>query len=99
MGDIQYIFFKEEVNSKYPQGIYVKAIAKNMTSSYMIEFEGRGKLRAIELHEHIYDFIPIDNSRQIAYFKVSRYSEERDTKLENINVVFTLVKVLGSIGI
>jgi hypothetical protein len=54
MGDIQYVISKEEIIKDFPQGLYIKAISKDRVSTFMMEFEGRSKSTALELHEHIY---------------------------------------------
>lgn len=36
MGDIQYIFSKDEVEKEYPNGIYVQLLSKKRVTTFML---------------------------------------------------------------
>lgn len=59
MGDVQYPLTKNEVESQMKEGLYIKASSKDKISTFMMEIEGRSKSEIFEIHEHIYEFIPI----------------------------------------
>lgn len=47
----------------------------------MMEFEGRTKTEALELNEHIYEFLYVDKTER-AYFKIGKYgtADKADNK-------------------
>ena len=49
MGDIQYIFSKDEIEKQYPKGIYVHLLSKKRVTTFMLELEGRTKDKLVEL--------------------------------------------------
>ena len=50
-------------------------------TTYMMEFEGRTKTEALELNEHIYEFLYVDKTER-AYFKIGKYgtADKADNK-------------------
>lgn len=96
MGDVQYTLTKKEIQSELKNGLYIKASSKERVSTFMMEIEGRSKSTIFEIHEHIYEFLPIEKET-LAYFKVARYDEGNSK--ESLKVVFSLIQVIGKVNI
>lgn len=63
----------------------------------MMEVEGRSKSKFFEIHEHIYEFMPVEK-QTLSYFKVARYDEGNSNK-ESLKVVFSLIQVSGKVNL
>ncbi len=74
MGDVQYPLTRQEVEQEMKDGLYIKAASKDKISTFMMEIEGRSNTEIFEIHEHIYEFIPVEKET-VSYFKIARFNE------------------------
>lgn len=82
-------------------GLYLKATASAdpsgqpaRASTYTIKFQSRKEAEAVELNEHVYGFIPIQEAPRFAYFNFIRWIYETE---RSSNLVFTvsMIEVVG----
>lgn len=97
MGDVQYVLSKKDIETDMQEGLYIKALSKNKISTFMMEVEGRSSSKLFEIHEHIYEFMPVEK-QTLSYFQVARY-DEGNTKKQDLKVVFSLIQVSGTVGV
>jgi hypothetical protein len=43
MGDIQYVYDKQQIQQQFPNGIHLTMVSKQRVSTFMMEVEGRAK--------------------------------------------------------
>lgn len=74
MRDSQYIF-GENVIKTSPNGLFIRVKSIKRDGTYTIKYVGRKNNDPVELNEHVYGFIPINNTK-FAYFDFKRWISE-----------------------
>lgn len=73
MRDSEYLFFSYQIAELQRKGLFIKVETEKRDATYTLKFTPRRKAQPVELNEHVYGFILMQQSK-FAYFNFRRWA-------------------------
>lgn len=95
MKDSEYIFYSNQIVQLIKDGLFIKVTSQDKDATFTLKFVGRKQTESVELNQHVYGFIPLQDVK-FAHFNFKRWKAETELK-SSLKFTVNTINVVGKV--